>query len=156
MTDNIDRQHAIEAIVENLQLPQSVTIRAWTEADFAAVQRLSAKEGWPTPTEPPAAALHAWRTSWPALVATAAETVVGFLRALSDGAVTTDVAELLIATPWRGRGIGSALLLVAQRLDPDTRIDLLATAESEAFYARAGFRPFAGFRRWLPKSDTVL
>ena len=78
-------------------LPPGIAVRPWTEADFPAIQRLSRAEGWPTPVERPDAALAAWRRSWPALVAAHGGEVVGFLRALSDGEVTTYVAEVLVA-----------------------------------------------------------
>jgi ribosomal protein S18 acetylase RimI-like enzyme len=52
--------------------------------------------------------------------------VVGFLRTLSDGAVTTYVAGLLVAPAWRGRGLGRTLLDACQALVPTTRLDLLA------------------------------
>lgn len=128
------------------KLPPGVTIRPWEEADFPAVQRLSAVEGWPTPLERPEAALAAWRRSWPALVAMAEQEVIGFCRALSDGLVTTYIAEVLVAEGWRGQGIGSALLEVCQRLAPGSRLDLLALETSRSFYERVGFRAFYGFR----------
>ncbi len=73
--------------------------------------------------------------------------IIRFLRGLSDGAVTSYVAELLVAPDWRGRGIAAALLDEAHQRFPSTRIDLLATPESSRFYERIGFYPFAGFRR---------
>ena len=131
----------------SLDLPAGVTIRAWEEADFAAVQRLSAAEGWSTPTERPAEALAAWHRSWPALVAVAGQEVIGFCRALSDGSVTTYIAELLVAPGWQGKGIGAALLEACEQMAPDARLDLLATETSRSFYERVGFWPFAGYRR---------
>ncbi|HLV97278.1 MAG TPA: GNAT family N-acetyltransferase [Ktedonobacterales bacterium] len=132
--------------LNTLNLPAGVTIRAWQEDDFPAVQRLSSAEGWPTPSERPAEALAAWRRSWPALVVVADQEVIGFCRALSDGAVTTYIAELLVAPSWQGQGIGSALLEANQQLAPGSRLDLLALETSQSFYAQIGFRPFYGFR----------
>jgi GNAT superfamily N-acetyltransferase len=137
----------LEAIVGALDLPQGVTIRAWTEADFPIIQQLSQAEGWTTPLERPDDALEAWRRSWPTLVAVQSEAVIGFSRSLSDGLVTTYVAELLVAPPWRCLGIASALLDVTQQLCPGSRLDLLSTATAGAFYQQAGFRAFPGFRR---------
>ena len=132
--------------ISALKLPAGVIIRPWAEEDFPAVQRLSAAEGWPTPLERPDAALAAWRRSWPALVAVAEQEVIGFCRALSDGAVTTYIAELLVAPGWQRQGIASALLEVSQRLAPGSRLDLLAIETSHTFYERLGFRAFYGFR----------
>ncbi len=132
--------------MDALKLPPGVTIRPWEEADFPAVQRLSAAEGWLTPLERPEAALAAWQRSWPTLVAVAGQEVIGFCRALSDGVVTTYIAEALVAQGWRGQGIGAALLEASQRLSPGSRLDLLALETSRSFYERVGFRAFYGFR----------
>jgi ribosomal protein S18 acetylase RimI-like enzyme len=141
-----DGQGDISAIVNMVTLPPGVTIRRWEEADFPAVQRLSAAEGWPTPLERPDAALAAWQHSWPALVAVAGQEVIGFCRALSDGGITTYIAELLVAPGWQRQGIGSALLEASQRSFPGSRLDLLAMETSRRFYERVGFRAFYGFR----------
>jgi GNAT superfamily N-acetyltransferase len=124
------------------------------EHDFPAIQQLSRLEGWSTPLARPDAALQGWRASWPALVAVTDTDIIAFLRAISDGAVTTYVAELCVAQTWRGTGLGIALLAIAQRLCPGTRLDLLSTASSHAFYCRAGFREFTGFRRSWDELDT--
>lgn len=127
--------------------PEGVAIRPWAEADFPAVQALSAAEGWRTAAERPTAAVAAWRASFPALVAEADGAVVGFLRAVSDRAVTTYVADVLVAPAWRGRGLATALLDACHALVPATRLDLLSVPGAVAFYERSGFTSFAGFRR---------
>ena len=148
-----DRDEGLDAIIVALKLPNGVTIRPWEDADFLAIQRLSEAEGWPTPLQRPDEALQAWRHSWPALVAIAEQRVIGFCRALSDGAVTTYVAEVLVAPAWRGQGIASALLEASQRLCPGSRLDLLALPTSQTFYEHAGFHPFAGFRLSWPERE---
>ncbi|HEX6777218.1 MAG TPA: GNAT family N-acetyltransferase [Ktedonobacterales bacterium] len=153
MAEMIEKYERLQAIIRALKLPNGVTIRPWEEADFLAIQRLSEAEGWPTPLERPEEALQAWRHSWPALVAVADQSVIGFCRALSDGAVTTYVAEVLVAPAWRGQGIASALLEASQRLYPGSRLDLLALPTSRSFYEGAGFRPFAGFRLSWPERE---
>jgi GNAT superfamily N-acetyltransferase len=130
-----------------VRTPPGVTLRPWNAADFPAIQALSAAGGWTTPAERPEASLASWKAANPAIVAEADGEIIGFLRALSDGAVTTYVAELLVAPAWRGRGLGRALLDACQALVPTTRLDLLAEATASDFYGRVGFRPFAGFRR---------
>jgi GNAT superfamily N-acetyltransferase len=152
MSDD-DRERAVVAVTATLVLPPQATLRPWVDADFPAIQRLSAAEGWPTPVDRPHEALVAWRRSWPALVALHSGAVIGFCRALSDGVVTTYIAEVLVAPEWRGHGLGSALLRASQRLCPGSRLDLLATAASRSFYERRGFRPFAGFR-WSWQEET--
>jgi 8-oxo-dGTP pyrophosphatase MutT (NUDIX family) len=135
------------AALHDVPSPAGVVLRPWAEGDFPAIQALSAAEGWSTPAERPDASLASWRAAWPAFVAEADGTLVGFLRALSDGAVSTYVAELLVAPEWRGHGLGAVLLDACQALAPTTRLDLLAMPAAATFYERTGFRPFAGFRR---------
>lgn len=129
------------------QPPPGITIRPFAEADFAAIQRLSAAEGWPTPVERPREALAAWQRSFPALVAVEGEQVIGFLRALSDCTVTTYVCELLVALKYRNRGIGHVLLEECRCQVPATRLDLLSTSAADGFYEAQGFRRFQGFRK---------
>jgi ribosomal protein S18 acetylase RimI-like enzyme len=100
-----------------------------------------------------AESLRSWQQAQVVLVAVANGEIAGFLRGLSDGAVTTYVAELLVAPDCRGRGIAVALLDEAQQRFPSTRLDLLATAESSSFYERIGFYAFAGYRRRALKNS---
>jgi len=137
----------VESVLSEVALPPGVTVRGWTESDFAAIQRLSSAEGWPTPQDQATEAMAAWRKSWPALVATHGEDVVGFLRALTDGAVTTYVCEVLVVPAWRGRGIGRALIEACHHLCPSTRLDLLSGGTADGFYEANGFRCFQGFRK---------
>jgi GNAT superfamily N-acetyltransferase len=140
-------QPNVAAALRGIAVPSGISLRPWNAADFAAIQALSAAEGWTTPAERPDASLASWHAAWPAIIAEADGRVVGFLRALSDGAVTTFVAELLVAPSWRGRGLGRALLDACQALAPTTRLDLLAEPAAAEFYTQVGFRAFAGFRR---------
>ena len=137
----------VEEVCRGLDLPPGVTVRAWEEADFPAVQKLYGAEGWRTPIDRPDEALNAFRHSWPVLVAVADGSIIGLVRSLSDGAVTTYVAEVLVCPAWRGRGVGSALLDVCQRLCPRARLDLLCTEDVRSFYERRRFREFIGFGR---------
>lgn len=136
--------------------PKGIGIRTWREADFPAIQTLSAAEGWNTAAERPDEVLEAWRRSGPALVAVQMDSVIGFLRALGDGAVTIYVAELLVAPQHRGQGIAGALLCACQDACPGTRLDLLATPDSRGYYERLGFRSWYGFRRSWAEYDPSL
>lgn len=141
------RSSSVAAAVAGIHLPPGVAIRPWAERDFPTIQDLSDAEEWPTPRTRPEAALHAWRCSWPALVATADTGVIAFIRALTDGEVTMFVPELLVAPAWQGKGLGGCLLEVCHRLYPHVRIELLATESSASYYAAHGFRPFRGYRK---------
>ncbi len=131
-----------------------VSVREFCTEDFAAIQFLSQQEGWPTPVERPAEGLKAWQQSNVRLVAEHDGQIVGFVRGLTDLAVTMYIAEILVKKDHRGKGIGTALLEECQRLHPTVRIDLLSAEASDGFYLERGFRTFSGFRR-SPGWDTV-
>jgi GNAT superfamily N-acetyltransferase len=155
-TDKEYDPHVDRQLIRTLGLPLNVDIRPWNEDDFPTIQGLSQAEGWTTPVDRPTESMRGWHASWPALVATVNGSVVGFVRAVSDHAVTTYIAEILVSPEWRGRGLGVALLSVTQYLCPGTRIDLLATGQSRGFYDKAGFRPFLGYRRSWPEFEALL
>lgn len=126
---------------------RGVTICPYQTDDFPTIKLLSDVEGWPTPTSRPADTLNAWQHSYPALVAIHNGQVIGFLRAITDGSVTTYIAELLVAKEWRSRGIGKALVEACHEQIPSTRLDLLSTGQADLFYEATGFRRFQGFRK---------
>jgi ribosomal protein S18 acetylase RimI-like enzyme len=135
-----ERQQQLTNALSQVILPSGITIRPWDESDFPAIQRISSAEGWPSPTQRPADSLFAWQHSWPALVAIEGEQVVGFVRGLTDGAITMYIAEMAVDGQLRGRGIGRALLDTCHALFPGVRLDLLATHDARAFYMACGFR----------------
>ena len=135
-----ERQHQLTDALAQVKLPSGINIRPWGEADSPAIQRLSQALGWPSPTQRPADSLLAWQHSWPALVAIEGERVVGFVRGLTDGAITMYIAEMAVEVRLRGHGIGRALLDACHVLYPTARLDLLATDEARAFYKACGFR----------------
>src|ERR1700676_4160800 len=83
------RQRQLAEALTSLELPANMQLRCWKEADFPAIQRLSTQQGWSTPQTRPDEALTSWQHSWPTLVATEKERIIGFVRGLSDGEVTT-------------------------------------------------------------------
>lgn len=130
----------LEHALEQLNLPEGIAIRIWEEQDFAAIQRLSEAEGWPTPNRRPEDALAGWHNSWPTLVAETDGEVIGFVRAWSDQHITTYIFELLISEQWRGHGVGSSLLDACHALYPRARLEVSSTEHSASFYRRYGFR----------------
>lgn len=134
-----ERQHHLTDALAQVKLPSGIKIRPWGEADFPAIGRLSQALGWPSPTQRPADSLLAWQHSWPALVAIEGERVVGFVRGLTDGAITMYIAEMAVDVRLRGRGIGRALLDACHALYPTARLDFLATDDARAFYKACGF-----------------
>lgn len=141
------REQRILQALAQITLPSQVSIRAWHVSDYASVRDLALAENWTTLSDRPDDGLHAWQQAWPALVATYQQQIIGFLRALTDEAVTLYVADLLVAPVWRGQGIGSRLLEVCHLLYPSVRFDLLSTEQADEFYLSQGFQPFRGFRK---------
>ncbi|GAC1386149.1 MAG: hypothetical protein NVSMB33_15650 [Ktedonobacteraceae bacterium] len=135
-----DRQQQLTIALAQVTLPSRIEIRAWSEADFPTIQRLSLVEGWTSPTQRHADALLAWQYSWPALVAMEDEMLVGYVRGLTDGAITTYIADLLVDLRLRHRGIGRALLDICHFLYPTTRLELFAADDARPFYKTCGFR----------------
>jgi len=68
--------------------------------------------------------------------------LVGFVRALSDGAYRSTIFDLIVAPDWRGRGLGRALverILVTPALAHCRRTDLVCREEVAGFYVSLGF-----------------
>lgn len=142
------REDQVSDALAKISLSPGISIRAYRTKDFESIQRLSSAEGWTTPADRPKEARSAWRRSWPALVATDEKgEVIGFVRALTDGEVTTYICELLVVPDYRQKGLGSALLGVCHHLYPNTRLDLLSTESADQFYEAIGCRRFQGFRK---------
>ena len=107
------RNQQIADVLPGLEVPRGVSVRAFAPDDFRTVQALTAAEGWTTPTERPEQTLTAWIGSWPSLVAEDdGGNVIGFLRALTDGEITTYIGEIIVAQGHRGSGIGRLLMEV--------------------------------------------
>jgi len=135
-----------EALAQ-VNLPPSVDIQAFREEHFEALQALCQAEGWTSFVTRPDEALAAMQNSQVALVALWEGRVVGYLRAISDGFITTYLAEILVSQEARGKHIGKALLDVCHTMYPRTRIDLLSTESADGFYKSYGFRNYPGFRK---------
>ena len=143
----LSQEEQVEAIAAKLKLPPGVVIRKWAEADFAEIYALSAAEGWNSPRVSKGQNLEAWQNSWPALVAISEGRVIGELRALSDGALTTYIADILVAPQWRGKGLGKVLLEVCHQLAPRTHFVLMSVENSTGFYEADGFEKSIGYSK---------
>jgi GNAT superfamily N-acetyltransferase len=67
-------------------------------------------------------------------------TMVGFMRALSDGVNTAYLADVCVLEPHRGRGLGQ--LMLAEMIDngPGARFRwMLHTADAHGLYRKFGF-----------------
>ncbi|HZS76643.1 MAG TPA: hypothetical protein VFA41_08505 [Ktedonobacteraceae bacterium] len=48
-----ERQQQLRDVLGQFSLPSGINIRAWSEGDFPAIQRISEALGWPSPTMRP-------------------------------------------------------------------------------------------------------
>lgn len=83
--------------------------------------------------------------------------LVGFARALTDGAYRALIDDVVVDGAWQGRGVGRELVgrLLAQ-LSAVEQVRLVCRAELIPFYAGMGFRPDAGpFMIWAPDQGSA-
>jgi len=121
-------------------------IRRFQPDDFEQIHRLNALEGWQDLVADQERTRNAWMNANAAFVLESDGKILAYIRALTDGSVTTFVCELLVSRDARKRGYGRKLLNHLKHTYP-TRIDLLATRQSASFYEEQGFRVFHGFRQ---------
>lgn len=136
-----------ENLISQARLPEGIVIRQFIETDFPSIQKLYEQEGWMSFINRSDEALEAWKNSAIALIAVHGDTIVGLVRALTDGRITTYIAEIIVDTNYRGNGIGKALLDICHGLYPYTRFDLLSTEGADEFYKNNNFRIVTGFRK---------
>ncbi len=138
------RQNLIESVLSRVNLPTGITIRSWTSSDLSAIQQLCQATGWNDLDVP--RMVEAWRRSWPALIATNGERVVGFLRAITDGTTTTYITEFIVDPAWREKGIGAALLETCHQLFPSAQLESLSARLDDIRNEIQSIRPLEGFR----------
>jgi len=102
-------------------------------------------DGWPNPPSPETH-LRILQGSYAFCFALdpAANRVVGFISAHSDGVLSAYIPLLEVLPEFRGRGIGSELvkrLLV--RLSDFYMVDLTCDAELQPFYEKLGMKPMS-------------
>ncbi|MBB6455076.1 putative N-acetyltransferase YhbS [Salirhabdus euzebyi] len=126
-----------------------MNIRDYEEKYFADIQQLNKEEGWSNLVKHDEETRLAWENSNVTMVAEVENNIVGYIRGLTDGAVTLYICELLIKKSYRGIGIGQALLNACHNRYPKTRMEMLASTSSETYYKQLGFRPFYGYRKTI-------
>jgi ribosomal protein S18 acetylase RimI-like enzyme len=124
-----------------------VDVVPFTEEHLGAVLELCRRQGWPSLPEDPARARRALLAPGvTTVVARDADAVVGFAQMMSDGEIQAYLALLLVAEPYRRRGIARRLVQDALRRAGGARVDLLSERESAAFYRSLPNRSFDGWR----------
>lgn len=122
-------------------------IRKYKENDFGRINELNQKEGWNNLVEKMEDTKEAWMQSNIAFVIENEDSVIGYIRGMTDTRVSLYICELLIDQRYRGRGLGKKLLRYVHSLYPRTRIEMLASSTSHTYYESNGYRPFYGFRK---------
>jgi ribosomal protein S18 acetylase RimI-like enzyme len=139
MSELLDHQDQLEAVLKTLSVPVGISLRCWQEEDLSTIQQLSDQHGWPT-NHTPAQVLASWRNAWPALVAVEDQRVIGYVRGLTDQHVVMHITDLLVDPGHRTLGIGRLLLQACHLLYPDAGINLVAEPEAIPFYEAVGYR----------------
>ena len=72
-------------------------------------------------------------------------------RAVTDRATFAWICDVFVGAPWRGRGLGKALMAyLADHPDlSGLRRTHLATRDAHGLYAQFGFGPLTGADRWM-------
>lgn len=138
---------AFDDIINKIDIPKGIVVKEFNEIYFHGMQELYREEGWMTFLNRTDEAKKAWKNSQIALVVLKNNKVVGLLRAITDGYITTYLSEIIISKDLRGMGLGNILLEICNYMYPRTRIDLLSSETTNNFYRKSKFREITGFRK---------
>lgn len=138
---------SLKEVIKDMNIPDEIEIREYIEEDFQEIRDLYNAEGWMTFVNRSEDAKKGWRNSAIKIVAVIDSKIIGFLRGLTDGMITTYIAEVLVDSKHRGKGIGGIMVEVCHNLYPNTRIDLLSSEDADDFYRANKFREILGFRK---------
>jgi GNAT superfamily N-acetyltransferase len=129
-------------------LEPSVAIEpADPDRQFTEILGLYRAHGWIHATDPPRLR-HAIAMSALSLVAMEADEVIGYARAMSDGAFAVYIADILVRPDRQRRGIGSALLRGILDRYPVERFHhqvLISERGAEGFYRHHGLMPVTNY-----------
>ena len=117
-------------------------VRDFTAPDLEAVHHLLSANGWAHRTGDVEQFGQLIAASQRAVVALAEGEIVGFARAITDGISNGYLSMVVVAEPYRRRGIGQALVERITGSEPGITWMLRAGREGAAgFFARLGFVP---------------
>ncbi|MDM0021625.1 GNAT family N-acetyltransferase [Variovorax saccharolyticus] len=115
-------------------------VRSTTASDLDAVHRLLSTHGWSHRLGTVEDLGRLISASQRALVAVEDGEIVGFARAITDGISNGYLSMVVVAQPFRRRGIGHALVEGLVGSDPNITWVLRAGREGAAeFFAKLGF-----------------
>lgn len=120
-------------------------IRSIAASDFDAVYQLLSTSGWSHRVTDVDELKRLVEASQRALVAVTDDEIVGFARAITDGISNGYVSMVVVAEPYRRRGIGQALVESLIGLEPQITWLLRAGRSGAAeFFAKLGFSVSTG------------
>lgn len=132
-----------------------VDYRPMQPDDLDGVIELCRLEGYPSFTKD---ASLTWRAltapGVTTVVATQGGAVVGFAQMQSDGFIQAHLSNIVVAVEARGHSIGKRLVEEAFRRAGGSRVDLVSTEGSDAFYKSFAHRSYPGFRIYPEAADT--
>ena len=121
----------------------AVKFREVTPDDYEELRRFLAEQGWAERVQD----FDRFRTMIEGtaltVLAVDGDRIVGFARALCDGATNAYISTVAVAPDRRGQGIGRELVERLMSGDTDGRITwvLRARPDSVGFWSRLGFTP---------------
>jgi GNAT superfamily N-acetyltransferase len=120
-------------------------LQAFTRRELRGAIALFAAEGWDISIVDPERTFRALSApGCMTVVALDGATVVALVQLQSDGEIQAHLSAVLVARPWRRRGLARVLLHDAVRRAGGIRVDVLT--QSTAFYVSLGGHPTSGFR----------
>jgi ribosomal protein S18 acetylase RimI-like enzyme len=107
--------------------------------DLEQLKELFAQVGWGDKTSNEARFRNMVENSTLVVTAWDGDRMVGFGRATTDRAFNGQINNLVVASDYRGRGIGRQIMDTILREDPRVTYVLRGDPENEEFYRRLGF-----------------
>lgn len=130
-------------------LKPTVTIGdATLDHDFEAILGLYGAHGWIHARYPERLRTAIEESALSIVARVETDEIVGYARAMSDGAFAVYIADILVAPAWQRRGIGGQLLdAIMQRYPIDVYHHQVLVSErgAEGFYRAHGLNPVSTY-----------